>query len=179
MNLQQMYEDRCNTPSDINEHLPTFVQLVLETNAQHVIELGTRTGVSTAAFLHALEQTGGRLTSCDIDEKPAIGEFEHWEFVQGDDCSPEVLERMVPAEIVFLDTSHFYEDTLRELNVYRHLATRFIVCHDTELRMPLGAPRWPVFPVKRAINEFCAVHGLDWVNHPNCWGLGVIRIPEV
>jgi cephalosporin hydroxylase len=152
------------------------VALVEETNARHVIELGTRSGVSTVAWLHGLASTGGRLTSVDIDARPDIGVYAHWKFIQGNDLDPDVLVRLDPADIVFIDTSHLYEHTLAELNVYRWLARRYIVCHDTELAQPEGAPAHPRYPVRTAVEEFCAAEGLSWTNHPHCWGLGIIEV---
>lgn len=176
--LEEEYRRRCVTPSDIFEHLPRFVDLVVERDAQHVIELGTRTGVSTIAWLYGLEQTGGRLTSVDIDAKPPIGNWDHWTFIQGNDCSREVLGQLDDADIVFLDTSHLYEPTLVELRVYQHLVKRpgLIVCHDTMLERPEGAPARPRFPVRTAIEEFCADEGFKWSNNPACWGLGEIEV---
>ena len=176
MTLAAEYERLCNTPSDIYEHLPTFVDLVDVTDAEHVIELGTRTGVSTIAWLHALNGTGGRLTSVDIDDRPDIGDYDHWTFIRGNDLHPSVVSRLTPAEIVFIDTSHHYQHTLSELYLYRWLAIRYIVCHDTELARPEGAPPRPLFPVKTAIEEFVADVGWSWVNHPNCYGLGIIEV---
>ena len=177
--LADLYETQRTTPSDIYLHLPRFVQLVNEFDAEHVIELGTRTGVSTIAWLYALAKTGGRLTSVDIDARPQIGEYAHWTFIQGDDCDPDILASLEPAEIIFLDTSHHYEHTYRELNMYRWLVKPggVIVCHDTELRTPEGAPAGdPPFPVKRAIDRFVHDNGFQWLNIPECWGLGIIRM---
>jgi len=178
VSLRETYERLCATPSDIYEHLPRFVDMVIESDAQHVIELGTRTGVSTIAWLYALEQTGGRLTSIDIDARPAIGAHDHWTFIQGDDLDPEITGDLEPAEIVFIDTSHFYDQTVRELNVYRWLVkpSGCIVLHDTELPHPIGAPARPMFPVKTAVLEFCDQEGLTPEFVPNCWGLGIIRM---
>ena len=178
--LAAEYERLRNTPSDIYEHLPTFVRLVRERNAQHVVELGTRTGVSTVAWLHALESTGGRLTSVDIDAKPPIGEFDHWTFVQGSDLDPAVFASIDDADIIFVDTSHLCEQTLRELNLYRHIVKPggLVLCHDTELRRPETAgPGEPPFPVRRAVEEFCAAEGLAFTIDPRCWGLAVIEVP--
>jgi cephalosporin hydroxylase len=179
MTLEERYRELCVTPSDIYLHLPRFVDLVMAREARHVIELGTRSGVSTIAWLYALEQTGGRLTSVDIDEKPGIGDHDHWTFIQGDDCDPDLFAGLEPADIVFVDTSHWYEHTLRELNLYRWLVNPggIIVCHDTELQHPEGAPIRPPFPVKLAIIEFVSEHGYEWFNYPDCFGLGVIEIP--
>lgn len=179
MSLEAEFHRLCAEPSDINEHLTTFVGLVDELQAEHVIELGTRTGVSTIAWLHALTATGGRLTSIDINERPDIGEYDHWTFVQGDDLDPRIVADLDPAEIVFIDTSHLYEHTVAELNVYRWLVKPggMIVLHDTELRQPIGAPARPPYPVKTAVVEFCEANDLDWMNVPYCFGLGIVRMP--
>lgn len=179
MKLALEYRRLCSTPSDIYEHLPRLVELVEQADAQHVIELGTRTGVSTVAFLYALERTGGRLTSVDIEPPPEIGEWPHWTFRQGDDLDPDLLASLDPADLVFLDTSHHFAQTLAELNVYRWLVKPggLIVCHDTELPRPEGAPQSdPLFPVKRAIEAFCEAEGYQWTNDPRCWGRAEITI---
>ncbi len=178
--LAELYYDVCATPSDIYLHLPRFVELVESLDARHVIELGTRTGVSTIAWLHALAGTGGRLTSVDIDECPPIGEFDHWTFIQGSDLDPDVLERLEPADICFVDTSHTLAQTRQELNIYRWLVKPggCLVLHDTELRHPEDSPPSdPPFPVKTAIKEFLADTGYEWINFTDNNGLGIIRIP--
>lgn len=176
--LEESYRTVCSEQSDIVNHLPRFVEMVEETNAQHVIELGTRSGVSTIAWLYGLERTGGRLTSVDIDARPDIGEFPHWSFIQGDDLAPDVLARLEPADIVFIDTSHLYDQTVRELATYRWLVRTpgLIVCHDTRLERPEGAPIRPLFPVRKAVAEFVNVNGFDAMEFPDSWGLAVIKV---
>jgi predicted O-methyltransferase YrrM len=122
MNTALLYRQACKTPSDIYEHLPTFVDIATRMKAQTVIELGTRGGVSTVAWLYAMEQTGGHLWSVDVDPAPMFGAHERWTFIQGDDTKPETLAQLPDkADIVFIDTSHLYVHTLQELNIY-HLA---------------------------------------------------------
>lgn len=176
--LEDRYDELCVTPSDIYLHLPRLVALVTELNAQHVIELGTRSGVSTVAFLHALEQTGGRLTSVDIDPGPDL-ESDRWQFIQGDDLDPAIVSTLEPADIVFIDTSHLYEQTVAELNVYRWLVKPGgrIVLHDTQLAHPMGAPHRPSFPVRTAVDEFCAAESFEWTEFTDCFGLAVIQVP--
>jgi predicted O-methyltransferase YrrM len=178
VSLASDYHQLCLQPSDIYLHLPRMVALVEETNAQHVIELGTRTGVSTIAWLYALEKTGGRLTSIDIDLRPPIGVHDHWTFIQGDDCDPAIVSALQPADIVFIDTSHLYDHTVRELNLYRWLVKPGgVIClHDTELPIPEGAPPRPLYPVKTAVTEFVAENGYDWINIPECWGFGIVKV---
>lgn len=178
MSLETEYQRVCATPSDIQHHLPRFVQMVEDLDARHVIELGTRTGVSTLAWLYGLARTGGHLTSVDIDAAPQIGSYEHWTFIQGDDCDPAVFTRLEPAEIVFIDTSHLYDHTIRELHLYRHLVKPGgrLVLHDTRLERPEGAPPRPRFPVRVAIEEFCLEERLKWSEYADSWGLGVIQL---
>lgn len=178
MSLLERYEEVAATPSDIVDHLPRFVEMVDMLDAQVVIELGTRTGVSTIAWLYALERTGGRLFSVDIDPRPEIGEWDHWTFIQGDDLDPAVVSRLPQADIVFIDTSHLYEHTLRELAVYRWLVRSggLMVCHDTQLAQPIGAPARPRFPVRSAIEAFCKEEGYRWSEFTDSWGLGVIEL---
>lgn len=177
MLLTAEYDRVCGTISDIYLHLPRFVDMVSELDAQHVIELGTRSGVSTVAWLHGLSKTGGRLTSVDIDPGPEL-EADNWTFIQGDDLDPVVVSTLEPADVVFIDTSHHYDQTVRELNVYRWLVKPGgrIVCHDTQLRQPIGAPPRPLYPVRTAIEEFTAEQGFKWTEHPECWGLGIIEV---
>jgi len=175
------YEEACRTPSDIYEHLPTFVDLCTTLNATTVIELGTRGGVSTIAWLHGLELTDGHLWSVDIDPQPEL-EHERWTFVQGDDLALSTLAQLPEeADIVFIDTSHMYQHTRAELNVYKWRVRPGgrIVLHDTALQRPEGwTRRQPEFPVRTAVDEFCRDEQLEVKFWPNCWGLAVISIPE-
>lgn len=177
MTLVADYKRLCATPSDIYEHLPTMVELVKDHAAKHVIELGTRTGVSTIAWLYGLAATGGYLTSVDIDRRPKIGKQSKWTFIQGNDLDPVIVTGLDRAEIVFIDTSHLFEQTVAELNVYRWLVKPggVIVLHDTMLAHPEDAPPHPAYPVRKAVEQFVADTGLTWTNHPNCNGLGIIE----
>lgn len=180
--LEVRYREACNTPSDINEHLPTFVELCRELEAQTVIELGTRGGVSTIAWLYGLKWTGGHCWSVDIAPAPDLA-MAHWTFIRGSDLDPATLKQLPDqADVVFIDTSHHYEQTLAELNVYscRVRPGGKIVLHDTELREPfefVSEFRQPPFPVKRAIEQFCRDEGLVWENRTNNNGLGIVSIP--
>jgi hypothetical protein len=66
MAVADIYLDRCATPSDIVEHLEYLYLTVVDSKAQVVVELGVRSGNSTAALLAAVERTGGHLYSIDV-----------------------------------------------------------------------------------------------------------------
>lgn len=179
--LLDLYTNAYMTPSDIYEHLPTFVDLVRDLDAKEVIELGVRRGVSTIAWLYALEDTDGHLTSVDIT--PCAHEFpsDRWTFVLGDDTSIYVLKEMPdpPVDIVFIDTSHAYHHTCAELTLYSPYVRSGgrVVLHDTEVEHPEGIEPDKPYPVKRAIELFCDARGFKWTNDERCNGLGIIEVP--
>lgn len=179
--LSRQFREACKTPSDIYEHLPVFVEICRELEATRVIELGTRGGVSTIAWLYGLKEQDGHLWSVDIDPAPEL-EFDGWTFIRGDDLDPQVVRALPDSvDVVFIDTSHAYEDTLAELNVYLRKVRPGgrIVLHDSELRRPQElTSRQPPFPVKVAVEEFCTEETFEWTNLTNNNGLAIISIPE-
>lgn len=179
MTLKARYDELCAVGSDIVEHLPYFVDLCVELDAAQVIELGVRTGVSTVAWLYGLEQSDGYLWSVDISPAPDIGS-DRWTCLWGDDLDPLVVgEFPDDVDIIFIDTSHHYEQTARELEVYlpKLRDGGLFVLHDTELETPDDSPPGePPFPVKTAIGEFCTAHGFAWTNKQNCYGLATITV---
>lgn len=181
--LRERYEHHARLPSDIWLHLPRMVKLVEAFNAQRVVELGARSGLSTSAWLVGLEKTGGHLTSIDIDEAPPIGDHKQWTFIQGDDTDPDIVASVEDGsvDVLFIDTSHHYGHTLWELRNWSAKVRPggVIVCHDTELERPTDPPAPatdPPFPVKQAIIEFAEERQLNWVNIPDCWGLAIIEV---
>lgn len=181
LTLQQSYEAVLAVGCDIVDHLPYFVELCVERDAKQVIELGVRSGNSTIAWLYGLEQTGGELWSVDIDPAPPI-EADRWFFIRASDLD---VAGSLPddVDIVFIDTLHYYEHTLAELELYvpKVKPGGVVVMHDTELNQSYFPPEFRTheFPVKSAVTEFCAAHGLVWENRTNCFGLATIHIPEV
>jgi predicted O-methyltransferase YrrM len=179
MSVADIYLDRCATPSDIVEHLEYLYLTVVDSHAQVVVELGVRSGNSTAALLAAVEVTGGHLYSVDIgipQWPPEFYQSKHSTLIIGDDL--EVVDQVPEAiDVLFIDTSHKYFQTLAELGLYGPRADT-ILLHDTELEHPDGAPPDPPYPVKAAIETWCAKTGRSWLNRENCWGLGVIGPKE-
>ena len=103
-----------------------------------------------------------------------------WSVLVGDDRE---LADDIPDDIdvLFIDTSHHYWHTFEELGLYvpKVKPGGVVLMHDTELERPDGAPASdPPFPVRRAIEDYCAGVGLEPEFVGGCYGLGVIRIPE-
>src|SRR5690606_6266574 len=182
-----LYEHLCEQPSDIREHLPTLHDLAVKLDAETVIELGVRTGVSTVAWLAALQQPGGTLSAVAATAgPPMVTAHQQCRFIQGDDLSDEVLDQLPKqADIVFIDTVHTYDHTTDELLTYwmRVRPGGCIVLHDTAVETfdhHLGdLAGQPPYPVRTAVEDFLAHHeGLEVEWHENCNGLAVIRVPE-
>lgn len=177
----QRYESVRLTPSDIQEHLPTLVELVLEENAQTVIELGVRFGISTNAFLYALGNTGGHLWSVDIDNRFHVDD-PAWTFLQGYDLDLGVITQLPElADLILIDTDHRYELTKAEILAYRPKLRSggLMVFHDTEvMQFDHHAPgSEPPYPVKRAVDEELPAGEFPRTHYTNNHGLTIVKMP--
>ena len=121
--LRDCFLDRLSRWSDIQEYLPDLYNIAGGYQGVRVLELGTRRGNSTLAFLAAAEAAGGHVWSADVANVAADPEgmlpwarCPLWTFTCGDDMDPAVQARL-PAEVdvLFIDTSHEYLHTLAEL----------------------------------------------------------------
>ena len=169
--LAAEYLARCALDSDISPHLPFLYDSARDAT---VIELGVRTGNSTAAFLAA----GAEVWSADTAEPQVPAEWRdnpRWHFLCGDDLNEEILAALpAKADIVFIDTSHTYEHTLAELRAYAPRAGVLVLLHDTQWVDGRDAGT-PSGPVARALDDYCTETGLTWENRPGAYGLGVVR----
>lgn len=190
--LEQRYHDLCaDQTSDIWLHLPRFVSAVEELEATKVIELGTRYGVSTIAWLYGL-QNRGHLWAVDcsfpvaapgsdvnlLDTQGPLGVLEHFTFILGYDTWQPVLDALpYDVDVVFVDTMHTFEQTSLELELYypRVRAGGRMYFHDSAIETTGNATTpQPLFPVRTAVEEFCAVHNLKWDNDERCYGLACV-----
>lgn len=194
--LIQRYQQVCQEPSDIFEHLPTFVSAVEELHAQKIVELGVRYGLSTLAWMYALhQQQSGHLWAVDcswpfyapdgvmhtnlLDPQGPLGVVPYWTFILGYDTDQAVLDALPQkdVDILFIDTNHVYRETLVELDLYypRVRTGGRIFLHDTAIETTGNDPDSPVkFPVRTAMEEFCRERNLRWSNNERCYGLGTI-----
>ena len=185
--LKSGFVDRLSRWSDIQEYLPFLHDTARSYPQVRVLELGSRQGNSTLAFLAAADEAGGHVWSCDIDpvDSDPAGmlpwrSVSRWTFTCGDDMDPAVQAKL-PAEVdvFFLDTSHEYEHTLAELRAYmpRVAPGGIALFHDTNI---IGWPgyHWDrdIPPVRAALDDWCAEAGLTWENTPGEYGMGVIRV---
>lgn len=182
--LKNEYTARTASWSDIVGHLPTLRDAVLRYPSAVVLELGTRSGNSTAAFLCAVDEVDGHVWSVDIEPPEAPGwwaDTGRWTVILGDDTDEAVIEQTPPqVDVLFVDTSHAYEHTLTELRIYvpRVKPGGVVLLHDTELESPEGVDVDPPYPVARALDTYCEETGQAWRNNSGSYGLGIIDIPE-
>lgn len=178
--LMAEHHRRCLLDTDIRDFLPLLHGYArLYANGQ-IVEVGTRDGHSTVAFLAAAVRDGGHVWSVDIDDvtvrEGGIGRWaDHpaWTFIQGD--SLEVLDALPDViDLLFLDGDHGYKRVLGELRAYmpRLRAGGTALLHDTRLEWA-GEPQG-TWPVSRALDDYCAETGLTWTELPGLCGLGVI-----
>ena len=165
----------CEEPSDIRTHLPRLRDLVVDTDAQVVVELGVRTGRSTTALLAGAEETGGLVWSCDVVNHGAptdVTEHPQWEFGRGDDLAM-AAHAPRPICVLFIDTSHEYEHTVAELRAYGPLVRSggVIALHDTD------ETTWPACAqAVRHWFELLAPSKARLEFHPGDNGLTIIRL---
>ena len=184
--LRSAYLDRLSRWSDIQEYLPFLNEQARSRKGVRVLELGSRRGNSTLAFLAGAKESGGHVWSCDVspvDRDPAgmlpWARVAQWTFIRGDDMDPAAQVLMPPeCDVLFIDTSHEYEHTLAELRAYmpRVAPGGIALFHDTHLK---GWPGYSwdrdVAPVWAALDEYCAETGLSWEDMDGTYGMGVIR----
>jgi len=165
--------------TDIHQHLETLYNLVTSIQAKTVIECGVNTGESTVALLEAVHATGGILISVDIQELPNVrpmltsyGLIDRWNFNLSDDIKfGQAWPADKKADLIFIDTSHTFDHTVREIEVYEPILRPggIMVFHDTVTFYD---------GVRKPINMFLKTHK-DWPfeNKNNCNGLGILRKP--
>jgi predicted O-methyltransferase YrrM len=186
INVHSGYLDRLSKWSDIQEYLPFLYETAKSYPKVRVLELGTRKGNSTLAFLAGAKTVDGSVTSVDLDrvtDNPdgmlAWRNVPYWRFIQGSDLD-EAVQALLPVEVdvLFIDTSHEYEHTLQELRLYmpRVVKGGVALFHDTKLKSWYGyEPPIDAAPVTQALNDYCDQEGISWEELPGVYGLGVIR----
>jgi predicted O-methyltransferase YrrM len=195
-------------PSDISDHLGVIFCFAINATPTIMVELGTRGGESTRALLAAASITKSTLLSVDIEEcgQLSVPFRERWHFVKADDvsfgkrgfedwCRGRAIEPVI--DFLFIDTSHQYEHTRQEIEVWSKYLSEdgTVVLHDTNMGSGVyarsdgsigfgwdnrrGVMRVVEELVDRQYDEttfFCDVTDAFSVIHfPNCNGLTVVR----
>lgn len=139
-----------------------------------IVEFGLRGAVSTWAMLDAMPEDG-RLIGVDIDVHPPLPprvlRDEHFEFLHGDSLTAVLPEH---ADMVMIDSSHEFTQTVLELVRAASLTPGVIVCHDYLYRHTPHV-RWAIdgFTADPYLPENAPSYRLDRV-HESEWGLAVL-----
>jgi predicted O-methyltransferase YrrM len=141
-------------PTDIHEHLMTLYMLTIEMKLKTILELGTRNGESTIAFLEAARRIGGKVFSIDVnrclkakEKVKSYGLEKYWVFMQNDDLEVKWDKSI---DHLFIDTSHLFRHTLKELRKYEPYVRKggLITLHDT-VTYPEVIPALGIFARRR------------------------------
>lgn len=131
IDIEAEYTQVKDTPSDINEHVPTLRRFASE--CSHVTEFGVRSGNSTRAIMAARP---ARLVSYDFRENEFMTRLFSQEEGSGYPYSyilQDVLEADIePTQMLFIDTWHSYDQLSEELKKHAGKVSRYIILHDTE-----------------------------------------------
>ena len=136
--ITSKFTSLCNTPSDINEHLPTLRRYA--SVCPHITECGVRSVVSSYAFAQGLLDipdlpTENKIVQVDLcfDEKiPIFAEeckahgINTFFYEESDLTCP-----MEPTDLLFIDTWHIYGHLKRELARWHPFVRKYIILHDT------------------------------------------------
>ena len=157
MNLEDLYVDRCQRRSDINEHIPTLKKYAEK--CDHITEMGVRSIVSTYGFLAGKPK---QMVCIDINHPSRSGgnfpelvqvteqENIFFEFRCADTLKIEIEE----TDLLFIDTKHTYGHLKKELELHGNMARKYIILHDTVTygHVDMGCSRG--LGLMPAINEF-------------------------
>lgn len=158
-------------------HYAFLYSCIVGMESKNVFEFGS--GFSTHVILHALEETGGTLTSVDINDHTVntnITEFsknsDRWNFYHGN--SNEIFaDESVEFEqydVILHDGSHIGEEVLVDLNnIYPYLKhDGILITHDTR-HHTLGED------MMSAVEEFAKDKDLEMCTLPYGYGLTFFR----
>ena len=166
MTLESEYLRRCLTKSDINDHLPLLRELASVCDS--VVELGTRSGNSTVAFLAAqpkkLRCIDLNFKLLDVDHlRPLVAKKTRWSLVTGNTLKFNPAD-IPECDLLFIDTLHTYSQITHELT-FAPRVKRHIAIHDVVLFGDRGEHREP--GITKAILEFLeSTEGRNWrVSH--------------
>jgi len=119
--------------SFIHEHLQTLYFITREFKCKKVLELGTGAGESTNAFIQALREIGGHITSIDIKQQFNGKNNEICTYIEADSTSHDLhLKVKGRFDILFIDSLHTTKQLTKELLLWEPKVRKggFIIIHD-------------------------------------------------
>ena len=137
MNLEQKLNTLMNT--DIACHLNYMSKLA--NDCEHITEFGTRSIVSTWAWLCGIPK---KIICYDIkdpneyrqgakEEFMSVCKNNGVEFIFKKESTIEA-ETIESTDLLFIDTLHTYDQVSKELELHAHKTNKYLCGHDTELK---------------------------------------------
>jgi hypothetical protein len=136
--LTIQYEINCNTPSDINEHIPVLKKLASECSS--AVEIGIRSIVSTWGVLEGLASSSAKTKSyvgidlcapiqskLDMAKYLAENNKINFNFIEENSMYAEIDQ----TDLLFIDSLHTYAHLTYELERYCGKVNKYITMHDT------------------------------------------------
>jgi len=133
------------TFSGIHNDIPLYYLLARE--CETILECGVDHGISTRVFIWGLEDNGSenkRLDSIDINQTKFNPNCPFWKFYHMDCLKFKIKEEY---DMILLDTSHTYEQTISELKKFDKYAKKYLLIHDYSNMYPDD--------VVRAVDDYC------------------------
>lgn len=136
--IEEKYNSLCNSPSDINEHLPILYKYAKE--CETIIECGVRGCVSSWALVFGLLNNNKEnkeillndKVECDINE--LLNETNNLPIKIKYEWKNDLeLDLNNNYDMVFIDTWHIYGHLKRELSKFNHITNKYIILHDTTI----------------------------------------------
>ena len=138
MSIEEKYKYRCETVSDINEHLPTLYEYASQ--CESIAELGVRGVVSSYAFMWGLMNNNSKIKEfsvfdisyCDVSEitqECVENGIEFTDYIPEDDLTVDIFNQSY--DLTFIDTFHCYPHCYEELLKFSEHTNKYIILHDT------------------------------------------------
>ena len=175
--LEQIAEKANKGDTGMSLHYGFLYSCIVGMESKNVFEFGS--GFSTHVILHALEETGGLLTSVDVNDYESntnITEFsknsERWNFYHGNsnDIFNDENVEFDQYDVILHDGSHIGEEVLLDLNkIYPYLKhDGILITHDTR-HHTLGED------MMSAVEKFSKYKDLEMCTLPYGYGLTFFR----
>jgi predicted O-methyltransferase YrrM len=178
---KEIYDlSRRDPKQDMYDYLPYLLSIA----KGDILEIGTRGGISTAAFLLGVEERGGHVFSVDVNPKCAqLFKHPQWTFIHAHSQveRPKVLDALSGwLDICFIDGDHSYEAVCADLFYVSEVKSGgLILMHDVEPTVSPEQTRawgWEIDGPRRAYEEFVKATGWKAQILPGRFGLGVIEV---
>jgi len=186
--IRAMAGDAKEYGSNMASHMPVLHLLARHWSFGEIVELGVGRGWSTLAIFSGVCEADKRFASYDVNPEcrakalAAIGlppsdlRLGRWDFRNQTSLKGAANYKDGSVSLLFLDTTHTYEDTKVELSTWLpKIHSQGVICgHDYFLHED---PRWKdVSRVKQAVDEFSALHArrFDLQIIPNDFGFFIL-----